>query len=30
MSVYHLLEMTLNEYIAAAGLQNGQPLFSER
>jgi hypothetical protein len=27
MSVHHLLEQILNEYIAAAGLQSGQPLF---
>jgi hypothetical protein len=27
MPVHHLLEQTLNEYIAAAGLQSGQPLF---
>ena len=27
MPVHHLLEEILNEYIAAAGLQNGQPLF---
>jgi hypothetical protein len=27
MPVHHLLEETLNEYIAAAGLQNGQLLF---
>jgi integrase/recombinase XerD len=25
--VHHLLEQILNEYIAAAGLQSGQPLF---
>jgi site-specific recombinase XerD len=30
MSVHHLLEQILNEYIAAAGLQNGEPLFPER
>jgi hypothetical protein len=27
MPVHHLLEQILNEYIAAAGLQSGQPLF---
>ena len=27
MPVHHLLEQILNEYIAAAGLQNGEPLF---
>jgi hypothetical protein len=27
MPVHHLLEEILNEYIVAAGLQNGQPLF---
>jgi hypothetical protein len=27
MPVHHLLEEILNEYIAAAGLQSGQPLF---
>ena len=27
MPVHHLLEETLNEYIAAAGLRSGQPLF---
>jgi integrase/recombinase XerD len=27
MPVHHLLEHTLNEYVAAAGLQSGQPLF---
>src|SRR5208283_2591891 len=27
MPVHHLLEETLNEYIAAAGFQNAQPLF---
>src|ERR1700726_4812932 len=27
MPVHHLFEEILNEYIAAAGLQNGQPLF---
>ena len=30
MPVHHLLEQILNEYIAAAGLQNGEPLFPER
>ena len=27
MPVHHLLEELLNEYIVAAGLQSGQPLF---
>jgi hypothetical protein len=27
MPVHHLLEQILNEYIEAAGLQSGQPLF---
>ena len=27
MPVHHLLEQILNEYIVAAGLQSGQPLF---
>jgi hypothetical protein len=27
MPVHHLLEQILNQYIAAAGLQNGEPLF---
>src|SRR5258707_2048978 len=27
MPVHHLLEEILNEYIVAAGLQSGQPLF---
>src|SRR5258707_10401138 len=27
MPVHHLLEMILDEYIVAAGLQSGQPLF---
>jgi integrase/recombinase XerD len=27
MPVHHLLEQILDEYIGAAGLQNGQPLF---
>src|SRR6476660_7235969 len=27
MPVHHLLEQILNEYILAAGLQSGQPLF---
>jgi hypothetical protein len=27
MPVHHLLEQILNEYIVAAGLQIGQPLF---
>jgi hypothetical protein len=27
MPVHHLLEQILNEYIEAAGLRNGQPLF---
>ncbi len=27
MPVHHLLEQTLDEYIVAAGLQSGQPLF---
>jgi hypothetical protein len=27
MPVHHLLEQNLNEYIKAAGLQSGQPLF---
>ena len=27
MPVHHLLEETLNEYIAVAGLRSGQPLF---
>jgi hypothetical protein len=27
MPVHHLLEQILNEYIAAEGLQSGQPLF---
>jgi integrase len=27
MPVHHLLEQILDEYIAAAGLQSGQPLF---
>ena len=27
MPVHHLLEQILNEYIKAAGLQSGQPLF---
>jgi hypothetical protein len=27
MPVHHPLEETLNEYIAAAGLRSGQPLF---
>jgi integrase len=27
MPVHHLLEEVLNEYLAAASLQNGQPLF---
>jgi hypothetical protein len=27
MPVHHLLEETMNAYITAAGLQNGQPLL---
>ena len=27
MPVHHLLEQILDEYIVAAGLQSGQPLF---
>jgi len=27
MSVHHLFEQILNEYVEAAGLQSGQPLF---
>ena len=30
MPVHHLLEQILDEYIVAAGLQSGQPLFPER
>ena len=30
MPVHHLLEQILNEYIEAAGLQSGQPLFPKR
>jgi hypothetical protein len=29
MPVHHLLERILDEYIVAAGLQSGQPLFAE-